>query len=208
MAKLGQDLGTVAGAIGLVAAIALCPADAAGLEGLASVLGTTGKITGGVGLAATGIKTGADAGQVLDGHGDPYVLGADLVGVAANGVKVPGISATEGVVHTAGAAGVASRLQVQSDALKALDQKISTGQDFHAAFSALTAGQKSTLGDAASALQNPVDRDALVATTKAELQAARTEADKLKVLNGVLHYGAGKANHAVTGALDPHPLTP
>lgn len=209
LAQLGADLGTVAGTIGLAAAIALCPADALGLGPAAAALDATTTGAGYAGLAGTGVKTAADGGQLIEGHGDPYALGIDAVGLAAMGANVPGTSAPADALHAAGAAGVVGRLQAQSGALDALQTQIHSGQSASAAFSSLTPAQQTALGGAAATLRDdPAAGAVLSATVKAELHDAQTEAAKRNALNKALHFGLGTASSVTSQALDPQPVAP
>jgi hypothetical protein len=91
--KLGGDLGTVAGAVAVVAAVIICPLDAAGLEGAAALLGTVGGDAAAVGTASTVPKTGADGTLVAEGKGSWGSVALDGVSLAAGEAKVPGLRA-------------------------------------------------------------------------------------------------------------------
>ncbi len=120
LAQLGADLGTVAGTMASPPRSRCVPPmhSDSGPRRRHSMRPLPG--AGYAGLAGTGVKTAADGGQLIEGHGDPYALGIDAVGLAAMGANVPGTSAPADALHAAGAAGVVGRLQAQSGALDAL----------------------------------------------------------------------------------------
>ncbi len=74
-AKLGEDVGTVAGAVALVASVFICPADALGFEAVAEGASELAEGADAVGFGAGVEHMGADTGLVAEGEEKPGQLG-------------------------------------------------------------------------------------------------------------------------------------
>lgn len=163
--KFLGDLGTVAGAVALVAAVIVCPLDAAGFEAVAAGLSTFGEAAGTAATYMAIAKTGTDTGLVLEGKGTWGQVGFDAISVAAGQTKIPGLK---------GAKGTASDLEGQATALETYAAGRESGLTASQAYSALTDGQKTLLRDSTVSLTANRGLTTLISTTKGLASAAST----------------------------------
>jgi hypothetical protein len=194
-AKLGEDVGTVAGAVALVAAVAICPADALGLE---AVVGVAETAEGGAAAVATyaGIeKTAADTGLVAEGKGSISKVAFDVVNVAATKIEPGAGGAESDVEHLAG----------KSSALEQYGVNRAEGATAAQAYSALTAEQRSMITSSTRALANPARLNYMRSTTLDRLAGAETHLYHVKALNEIGHHLFEGTSKAVQGVVIPEP---
>jgi uncharacterized protein YukE len=177
--KLGGDLGTVAGAVAVVAAVIVCPLDAVGLEGAAALLGTAGEAAGDVGLASTLVKTDADVSLAATGQGSWDEVISDGVSLGAGAVKVPGLR---------GAGDDASALEGTEGALEKYTAAREGGATATQAYSALTDSQKSLLRTATHGLSGSHGLNYVQSSVSSALASAKTLERGLDARNEVLHF--------------------
>jgi hypothetical protein len=187
--KLGGDLGTVAGAVAVVAAVIVCPLDAAGLEGAAALLGTVGGDAAVAGTASTIAKTGFDTGLAAEGQGSWDTVGLDGVSLAAGAVKVPGLR---------GAGDDAQALEGTQGALEHYAAGREAGQTATQAYSALTDTQKSLLRTATQGLSGSHGLNYVESSVSSALATAKTAERGLDAKNEVLHFGFDRTKDVAT----------
>jgi len=175
-AKLGEDAGTVAGAVALVAAVVLCPADALGLEGVVEVAEAADAAAGTVGTYAAGGKLVADTGLAAEGKQSWGEVGFDVVGEVTSKADLPAASRAETRAELLGG---------KSEALGHYAEARSLGLSHSASLRVLTDDERSLITHSASRLANPARLSYMRSTTAAELKAANT----LKYRTGLVNEG-------------------
>jgi hypothetical protein len=185
--KLGGDLGTVAGAVAVVAAVIVCPLDAVGLEGAAAVLGTAGEAAGDVGLAATLGKTDADVSLAATGQGSWDEVLSDGVSLGAGAIKVPGLR---------GAGEDATALEGTQGALEKYAGAREGGATASQAYSALTDTQKSLLRTATHGLSGSHGLSYVQSSVSSALASAKTLERGLDAKNEALHFALDSGKDA------------
>jgi hypothetical protein len=197
--KLGGDVGTVAAAVGLVAAVVLCPADALGLEGVVEVAEGADGIATAAGTASTVTKTGADAGLVAEGKGSMTDVGFDLAGFAAGKVDLPGTAGAEtDVEHLAG----------KSSALESYGLARAEGATHSQALANLSDQQRSLITHSAARLSSPARINYMRSSTTSALAAATTVKARLGLVNELGHTGLDQGLDALKEKVAPGSETP
>jgi hypothetical protein len=192
-AKLGEDAATVAGAIAVVAAVVICPADALGLEALADGAETIDGVAGTVATYAQGEKTVADTGLVAEGKGSLSEVGSDVVGLAMSRVEPGKESAVTDVDH----------LTAKSSALDQYGESRALGATPRQAYNDLKAEQRSVISHSTRQLANPARLNYMRTTTAERLESAETHLTNVKALNEVGHTIADHAKKQIVDALAP-----
>jgi uncharacterized protein YukE len=186
--KLGEDVGTVAGAVALVAAVIICPADAIGFEAVADV--AEAAEAGGEAVSTYSLvgKTGADSGLVLEHKGSISTVESDVVGVVANKIK-PGEGGAEAdVEHLAG----------KSDGLENFALSRALGATPKQAYADLSDEQRSFLSKSLTKLSDPGRLSYMRSSTAEQLEQAETHLTQVKAVNTIGHFGADKGREALT----------
>lgn len=178
--KFGQDLGTVAGAIGLVAAVVACPADALGLEATVEVLEDVGEGTEIVGKVSSYQKLGNDAVEEVEGKGSWVDLASDAVGMAGDHVN-PGEKDAETAVTT---------LEGKSKAIDAFKAAKDRGMNNRNALRSLTGDQRQLLRGSTRQLYRPTHLTRLKSDTTARLKSATSHKLRNHAANDVGHHVA------------------
>lgn len=192
-AKLGEDVGTVAGAVALVASVLICPADALGFEALAEGASGVLETADGVGMVAGEEHLAADAGQVAEGKLKPGQLAFDAFGVVTSRIS-PGESGAETQVeHLAG----------KSSALEQYGESIALGATHKQAFAALSEDQRFFITKSTSKLINPGRLTYMRSNTLERLSAARTSFYRIQSANTLGHFVLEKTTHAVNESVLP-----
>jgi hypothetical protein len=186
--KLGEDAGTVAGAVAVVAAVVVCPADAVGLEGLAETAAT---IEGGAetaGTVALTTKTDADTGLVAEGKGSMTTVASDVVGLATGHIN-PGEEGAETSV---------TNLESKSGALDSYSASRAAGATPKEAYSNLSVTQRRFVTKSASKLADPGRLTYMRVSTAEKLSGAEVHLRGVKAANTLGHYGVDKVRETVT----------
>ncbi|MGH2894579.1 MAG: hypothetical protein ACRDPM_15155 [Solirubrobacteraceae bacterium] len=186
-AKLGEDTAVVAGAIAVVAAVVVCPADALGLEALADGAEVIEGAAGTVATYAQGEKTVADTGLLAEGKGSLSEVGSDVVGLAMNRIE-PGKEAAETDVN---------HLAAKSGALEQYGESRALGATPREAYNALSAEQRSVISHSTRQLANPARLNYMRSTTAERLERAGSHLNNVKALNEVGHTIAEHAKRQV-----------
>jgi len=197
-AKLGEDTATVAGAVALVAAVVVCPADALGLEALAEGADAIAGTAGTVATYAQGEKAVADTGLVAEGKGSLATVGNDVVGLAMSKVEPGKGVAEEDVAH----------LSAKSGALEQYGENRALGATPREAYSALTSEQRSVITSSTRQLANPARLNYMRSSTLEELAGAEKHLHLVAAGNEVGHTIADHAKENIKAKLFPEPETP
>jgi hypothetical protein len=192
--KLGGDLGTVAGAVAVVAAVIVCPLDAAGLEGAAALLGAVGGDAAAVGTASTVLKTGADVGLVNEGKGSWNTVFSDGISLAAGEVKLPGLRA---------AGADATSLEGTQGALESYVAGRESGETATQAYSALTDTQKSLLRTSTQGLSGSHGLSYVQSSVSSALATAKTLERGLDARNEAVHFVFDRGKEVATAGDSP-----
>lgn len=182
--KLGGDLGTVAGAVALAAAVIVCPLDAVGFEGAAAAFATTDEVVGDASLALAAGKTGVDTTLAVQGKGSWATVGLDSASLLGVGAKVPGLRAASADTRA---------LESQQGALEAYTAGREGGMTASQAYSALTDDQRVALRSATSGLSHSHGLSYVESHVSSSLTAAKTVERRLDAGNEAVHYGADRA---------------
>ena len=201
-AKLGEDVGTVAGAVALVASVLICPADALGFEAFAEGASELVEGADAVGFGAGVEHMAADTGLVAEGEEKPGQLAFDAFSLATSKID-PGEHAAEtDVEHLAG----------KSSALEQYGESRALGATHQEAFSDLSDEQKHFITKSASKLNNPGRLTYMRNSTLERLSAAKVSFHRIKSANAFGHFVLEKATHAVNEkvlpATEPEPDAP
>jgi uncharacterized protein YukE len=192
-AKLGEDVGTVAGAVALVASVFICPADALGFEAFAE---GASELVDGADAVAYGAGVGhmaADTGLVAEGEEKPGQLAFDAFGVATSKIDPGEHGAETDVEHLAG----------KSSALEQYGESRALGATHKEAFSNLSDEQKHFITKSASKLNNPGRLTYMRNSTLERLSAATTSFHRIQSANTFGHFALEKATHAVNEKVLP-----
>ncbi|HEX3975904.1 MAG TPA: hypothetical protein VHW96_06540 [Solirubrobacteraceae bacterium] len=192
-AKLGEDAAIVAGAVAVVAAVVVCPADALGLEALADGAGV---VEGAAGTAATyaqGEKTMADSTLLVEGKGSVAEVTSDVVGLAMGHIE-PGKEAAEADVD---------HLTAKSGALEQYGESRALGATPRQAYDDLTDDQRSVITQSTRHLANPARLNYMRTTTAERLESAGTHLNHVRVLNDAGHTIADHAKKEIVGMVAP-----
>ncbi len=182
--KLGGDLGTVAGAVALVAAVIVCPLDAVGFEGAAAAFATADSVAGGAGLVLGAAKTGVDGALAAEGKGSWTTVGLDATSLVGAAGKVPGLRA---------AGTDAKALEGQQSALETYVAGRDGGMTASQAYSELSSDQKSALRAATNGLSGSHGLNYVQSHVSSSLAAAKTVERRLDAGNEAVHYGYDRA---------------
>jgi hypothetical protein len=182
--KLAGDLGTVAGAVALAAAIVVCPLDAVGLEGAAAALGAGGEVVADAGLAMGVAKTGFDSGLAAEGEGSWSTVALDGGSLVLSQAKIPGLTAAK--ADTSG-------LEGQAGALETYVAGREGGQTASQAYSALSADQKVAIKAATDGLSGSHGLNYVQSSVSSSLAAAKTLERRLNAGNEAVHLGVDRA---------------
>jgi uncharacterized protein YukE len=193
-AKLGEDVGAVAGAVGLVALVLICPADALGLDAAVGVFEAADTTATGVGLGASAVKADADVNLALQGKGSWGTVAFDAAGFAASDVHVPGLGDAEAAQKA---------LMVKSGALEQYGLSRALGATHQQAYAELSDAQRLVLTKSAAKLSNPGRLTYMRSTTTEALETTETKLHRLDALNEVVHFGYDKGSGAVQKKLIP-----
>ena len=197
-AKLGEDAATVAGAVAVVAAVVICPADALGLEALAD---GAEAIEGGAVTVATyaqGEKTVADTGLMAEGKGSLSEVGSDVVGLAIDRVE-PG---------TAGAEEDVGHLAAKSGALEQYGESRALGATPRQAYSDLSDEQRRVITQSTRHLADPGRLNYMRSSTLERLGTAKQTLANVNARNEAGHLLADHAKKQINETLFPEPETP
>jgi uncharacterized protein YukE len=197
-AKLGKDAATVAGAIAVVAAVVVCPADALGLEALAEGAEAVGDTAGAVATYAQGEKTVADTGLLAEGKGSLSEVGSDVVGLAMSRVE-PGKGAAETDVD---------HLAAKSGALEQYGESRAMGATPRQAYNDLTAEQRSVITQSTRHLADPARLTYMRSSALERLEGAERHLHLVTAGNEVGHTLADHAKDQIKDRLFPEPETP
>lgn len=197
-AKLGKDAATVAGAIAVVAAVVICPADALGLEALAEGAEVVGDTAGTVATYAQGEKTVADTGLLAEGKGSLSEVGSDVVGLAMGRIE-PGKGAAETDVD---------HLATKSGALDQYGESRALGATPRQAYNDLTAEQRSVITQSTRHLADPARLNYMRSSTLERLESAEHHLHLVKAGNEVGHTLADQAKDRIKDKLAPEPEAP
>jgi hypothetical protein len=192
-AKLGEDAATVAGAIAVVAAVVVCPADALGLEALAEGAEVAEGAAGTVATYAQGEKTVADTGLLAEGKGSLSEVGSDVVGLAMGKVEPGKAGAEEDVTH----------LTAKSGALDQYGESRALGATPRQAYNALSDEQRSVITQSTRHLADPARLNYMRTTTLERLEGAETHLNKVKAVNEVGHTIADHAKKEIVNVVAP-----
>lgn len=193
--QLGKDAATVAGAVAVVAAVVICPADAIGLEAVAAGAETVEGAAGAVATYATVEKTAADTGLVAEGKGSLSEVGSDVVGLAIDGFK-PGESGAETEVDHLGA---------KSGALDSYAAARAGGATPRQAYSDLSDEQRRVLTKSANKLADPGRLSYMRSSTTEKLAGAEQHLHLVKAGNEVGHTIADHGKDRIKEQLFPEP---
>lgn len=187
-AKLAEDTGTVAGAVALVAAVLICPADAIGLEAAVDVFEVVDGVASDAALASSVAKTGFDTGLAEEGQGSWATVGFDAAGVASSEVHVPGLK---------GARNSEDFFTKKSAGLEQYGLDRALGATHEQAYADLSAAQREVLTQSAAKLSNAeVRSSAIEAKEAAEIHLHRVEA-----VDEGAHFVYDKSSEAVKAAV-------
>ena len=179
--KFAGDLGTVAGAVALVAAVIVCPLDAfAVTEGAAAFFGTVDTVASAVALGATVEKTGFDTSLAIQGKGSWGEVAFDGGSLLMSGAKIPGLK---------GAQGAATDMEGTAGALEKYAAGRESGLTATQAYSALSDGQKTLLRNSTVSLSSNRGLTTLISTTQG-LAAKATKTEHLFDAGNELVHGA------------------
>jgi hypothetical protein len=187
--KLAEDAGTVAGAVALVAAVVICPADAVGLDALATLAEGTEGAAETAGTIALSAKTGADTGLVAEGKGSITDVESDVVGLAAGGIT-PG----EGDAETE-----VGLLKGKSGALDSFGLSRALGATPKQAYADLSDDQRLLLTKSVTKLGDPGRLSYMRSSTVVKLEEAEVHLRQVKAVNTIGHYGFDKVKEAAGG---------
>ncbi len=194
--KFAGDLGTVAGAVALVAAVIVCPLDAAGLEGAAALFSAVDTGAGAVALGATADKTIWDTSLALHHQGSWKEVAFDAGSLLMSGARIPGLK---------GAKGAATGLDNTAGALEQYAADRASGLTATQAYSALSDSQRTLLRNSTISVTQNRGLTTLISTT----QAAAAHANKVKGLydagNEFVHAGADHSKDLLHDKLLPEP---
>jgi hypothetical protein len=182
--KLGGDLGTVAGAVAVVAAVIVCPLDALGFEGAAAAFATADTVATGAGLAATAGKTGVDGALAYEGKGSWGTVVSDASSLALYEVKVPGLRAAEGESRG---------LEGQAGALEQYVAGREGGQTASQSYSALSTDQKTAIQAATSSVSGSHGLSYVQSSVSSSLATAKTLERGLEAKDVLAHYAYDRA---------------
>lgn len=193
-AKLGEDAGEVAGAVALIAAIVIFPADALGLDAAAGMIETVGDTADAVGFYAGVGQTAADGGLAAEGKQSWSSVGFDVAGDVAGKVDVPGLGDAEsGVEHLTG----------KSEALEQFGLNRALGASASDARAALEPEQRQFLTTSIKDLSNPAKVSYMRSSTTEALEAAESTEKKLNLINEGAHAAYSGASGVVQGVVAP-----
>jgi uncharacterized protein YukE len=187
--KLAEDAGTVAGAVALVAAVVICPADAVGLDALATMAESTEGAAETFGTVALTTKTEADGGLVLEGKGSMTDVESDVVGLAFGGFK-PGEGSAETEVGL---------LKGKSGALESYGLSRGLGATPKQAYADLSDDQRLLLTKSVTKLGDPGRLSYMRSSTVVKLEEAEVHLRQVKALNGIGDFGFDQVKKAVVG---------
>jgi hypothetical protein len=191
-AKLGEDAGTVAGAVALVAAVAICPADALGLDAAVGLLETTDGVASGVGAVAGVEKTAADTGLAAEGKESWGTVGFDAAGVVASNLEIPGLGAANDREVL---------LSAKSGALEQYGLARALGASQGQAYASLSDAQRLVLTKSAAKLSDPGRLSYMRSSTATALENAETRVHNLDAINEGVHFVYDKSSGAVKDAV-------
>jgi uncharacterized protein YukE len=188
-AKLGEDAATVAGAVAVVAAVVICPADAIGLEALAEGAEVVEGAAGTVATYAQGEKTLADTTLFAEGKGSFKDVVSD---VASYGIDkfAPGEGTAEADVEHLGA---------KSGALEQYGENRALGATPRQAYNALSDAQRSVITSSTRHLADPARLNYMRSSTLERLEGAEKHLHLVTAGNEVGH---AIADHAKDQVLD------
>jgi uncharacterized protein YukE len=192
-AKLGEDAATVAGAVAVVAAVVICPADAVGLEALADGAEAIEGAAGTVATYAQGEKTVADTGLLAEGKGSASEVISDVGGLAMSRIEPGKAGAETDVTH----------LGAKSGALDQYGESRALGATPREAYNALSAEQRSVITQSTRQLANPARLNYMRTSTVERLEAAETHLHNVKALNEVGHTIAEHAKKEIVNTVAP-----
>jgi hypothetical protein len=192
-AKLGEDTATVAGAVALVAAVVVCPADALGFGALADGAEVVEGAATTVATASDLEKTGADTGLAAEGQGSWKTVGFDAVSDVMDHVN-PG---------EAGAETRVDNLAGKSSGLEQYGVYRATGATHGEAYGALTDEQRRLITKSATKLSDPGRLHYMRSSTLEQLEGAETHLHYVKLRNEAGHFVFDKGKHAVQEAVVP-----
>ena len=171
--KLGSDLGTVAGAVAIVASIVICPADALGFAGAADALEVVGDGAEAFVTYESAEKTGADTYEAATGKGSWSTVVDDEVATVSG-------KALDGALGKATGEDAADELRTglktKSEGISAYRSAVADGKTSKQAYGSLTDEQKEMLRGSARQLRSPTRINRLTTVTQSQLNGATTRA--------------------------------
>lgn len=192
-AKLGEDAATVAGAVAVVAAVVICPADALGLEALADGAEAIEGAAGTVATYSQGEKTVADTTLFAEGKGSFKEVVSD---VASYGIDK--IAPGEGEAETD-----VGHLGAKSDALEHYGESRALGATPRQAYNDLSADQRSVITQSTRHLADPARLRYMRTSTTEQLEAAEHHLHLVTAGNEVGHTIADHGKDDVLDNLFP-----
>jgi hypothetical protein len=197
-AKLGEDAATVAGAVAVVAAVVICPADALGLEALAEGAEVVEGGATAVATYAQGEKTVADTTLFAEGKGSIKTVVSDVASYGIDKIA-PGEGNAETDVEHLGA---------KSGALEQYGENRALGATPRQAYNALTNEQRSVITSSTRHLANPARLSYMRSSTLEELEGAEKHLHLVHAGNEVGHHIADHAKDEILDKAFPEPKEP
>lgn len=176
--KLAGDVGKVAGAVALVAAVIVCPLDAVGFEGAAALFASTDSVAGAVATTAAMTQTEYDAGLAMQGKGSWKTVGFDAFSVGVGAVKIPGLKAS---------GTTATNLEHTTSALQEYSVNRGAGMTATQAYSSLTATQRSLIASSTVSLTHNRGLSTLISSTQAAATGAKAVEHRFGAGNELAH---------------------
>lgn len=197
-AKLGEDAATVAGAVAVVAAVVICPADALGLEALAEGAEVVEGAAGTVATYAQGEKTVADTTLFAEGKGSFKDVVSDVASYGIDKIA-PGEASAENDVEHLGA---------KSGALEQYGESRALGATPRQAYEALSAEQRSVITQSTRHLADPARLSYMRSSTLERLEEANQHLHIVTARNEVGHTIADHAKDQVLDKVFPEKKEP
>jgi uncharacterized protein YukE len=197
-AKLGEDAATVAGAVAVVAAVVICPADALGFEALAEGAEVVEGAAGTVATYAQGEKTVADTTLLAEGKGSFKNVVSDVAGFGIDKIA-PGEGAAESDVE---------HLSAKSGALEQYGESRALGATPRQAYTALSDEQRSVITSSTRQLADPARLAYMRSSTLERLEGAESHLHNVRAVNEVGHTIADHAKDQALDKIFPEPKEP
>lgn len=192
-AKLGEDAATVAGAVAVVAAVVICPADALGFEALAEGTEVVEGAAGTVATYAQGEKTVVDTTLFVEGKGSFKDVVSDVASYGIDKIAPGEADAESDVTH----------LSAKSGALEQYGESRALGATPRQAYSALTDDQRSVITSSTRQLANPARLTYMRSSTLERLEGAESHLHYVHAINEVAHHIADHGKDEILDKMFP-----